>query len=85
MRRDYTYHITPLPSNKPTLPVSHYRSTISVKAAPDGKSLVTWQGSFERADTSAHPAAGMDDAAAVKAVKGVYQAGFDGLAKRFPG
>lgn len=84
-RRDYTYHITPLASNMKTLPVSHYRSTISVAAAPGGKSLVTWVGSFERADPSADPAAGMDDAAAVRAVKGVYQAGFEGLAKHVGG
>ena len=63
------------------LPVSSYTSTVSVAAAGKGKSTVTWSGSFKRKDTSDKPAADADDAAATKAIGGVYEAGLDNLKK----
>jgi carbon monoxide dehydrogenase subunit G len=76
----YTYVIDRVDPNK-AFPVAGYTSRIKVKAAPGGGSLVSWSGTFTRADTSANPAAGMDDQAAIDAVTGVYQAGLDNLKK----
>ncbi len=74
----YSYKITDDPANVKTLPVTKYRSTISVKKSGTG-SVVTWRGWFLRGDPSDTPAAGLDDAAAIKAVKGVYRGGLDKL------
>lgn len=67
------------------LPVSDYTSTVSVKSAGKGKSIVTWSGSFKRKDTSAKPAADADDATATKTMSGVYQGGLDNLKKMMEG
>lgn len=48
-----------------------YSSTIGVTPAGSG-SVVTWRGSFQ-------PAGGADDAAAAKAMGGVYRAGLDNI------
>lgn len=80
--RSYGYRITDLPANKTVLPVSDYRSTIRVAEAPGGGSTVTWRGDFLRADTADQPAAGMGDRDAVTAVRGVYRAGLENVAKR---
>lgn len=80
--RSYSYRITDLPANKKVLPVSDYRSTIRVAEAPGGGSTVTWRGDFLRADTADQPAAGMGDQDAVTAVRGVYRAGLENVAKR---
>lgn len=63
------------------LPVSHYTSTVGVKAAGKNRSKVTWSGSFKRKDTGPHPAANADDAAATNTMGSVYQAGLDHLKK----
>ena len=81
----YHYTIDDTAANKATLPVSNYSSTLQVQPGADGGSVVNWSGTFQRADTSDTPKAGMDDATAQTAVKGVYQAGFAGLAKRLGG
>lgn len=65
----YTYAITAV--DPKVLPVAGYTSTISVKPAKGG-SVVTWHGDFK-------PAGGADDAAADKAVSGVYRAGLDNI------
>lgn len=53
------------------LPVANYASTMSV--APSGSgSVVTWRGTFQ-------PAGGVDDAAASKAVHGLYRTGLDNV------
>jgi carbon monoxide dehydrogenase subunit G len=54
------------------LPVSKYKSTITVKPVDGGGSLVEWKGVFFRADASEHPAAGKDDEAAGNTIKSVY-------------
>lgn len=79
--RSYSYRITDLAANKRVLPVSDYRSTIRVTEAPGG-ATVTWRGDFLRADTADQPAAGMGDQDAVTAVRGVYRAGLENVAKR---
>ena len=63
------------------LPVSHYVSTVTVKAQGKEKTLVVWKGTFKRKDTGATPAAGQDDESAVKTITGVYRGGLDNLKK----
>lgn len=61
------------------LPVTNYSSWISVAPAADGGSTVTWKGAFYRGYPNNDPPPGLDDAAAVEAVTGVYKAGLDHL------
>jgi carbon monoxide dehydrogenase subunit G len=61
------------------LPVSKYKSTITVKPAEGGGSTVEWKGVFFRADPSEHPAAGKDDEAATGTIKKVYTDGLNNL------
>jgi len=53
------------------LPVAEYSSTLNVVPSGTG-SVVTWTGTFK-------PAGGADDAAAGKAVSGLYRAGLDNI------
>lgn len=75
-KMSYSYEIV-----EGVLPVSHYMSTISVKAAGSGKSVVTWVGHFKRKDVAATPAAGQDDETAVKTITSVYKGGLENLKK----
>ncbi len=77
----YSYKFTDDPNNIKVIPAANYHSTITVKPGPNHGSTVVWRGSFTRADPSPTPAAGMDDAAAVKAITGVYRGGLDNLKK----
>ena len=77
----YTYTITDLPANTQVLPVTAYTSTISVRPGPNATSVVDWQGTFRRLDPSATPQSGQDDAAALKAIDGVYSGGLAQLKK----
>lgn len=63
------------------LPVSHYASTITVKADSANSSTVTWNGKFQRKDPADAPAAGQDDATAVNTITSVYRGGLDNLKK----
>ncbi len=74
----YTYVITSDPANVKTLPVTDYSSTITVAPSVAG-SLVTWTGTFKRADQGDAPSASMDDKTAIGAIGGVYDAGLGGL------
>jgi uncharacterized protein YndB with AHSA1/START domain len=65
----YSYAITQV--DPKVLPVTGYKSTISVAKAGAG-SVVTWHGSFK-------PAGGADDAGAEKAVTGLYRSGLDNI------
>lgn len=67
--QSYSYII--LKVDPKVLPVTDYTSTIGVAPAGSG-SVITWRGSF-------HPAGGADDAAAAKAMSGVYRAGLDNI------
>jgi hypothetical protein len=78
-RKFYRYRITDNPNNVKTLPVRRYASTVAVTDGPNGTSIVTWRGTFLRADPSASPAAGQDDKSAIAAVTTVYRTGLDNL------
>ncbi|MCC2656331.1 MAG: hypothetical protein K0Q76_1439 [Panacagrimonas sp.] len=56
------------------LPVTDYKSTITVTADGDGKSKITWGSTFK-------PAAGTEPAKAQELIGGIYQGGLDNLAK----
>ncbi|NQZ53072.1 MAG: SRPBCC family protein [Piscirickettsiaceae bacterium] len=68
--RSYTYAITESP-----LPISDYVSTITVSAAQDGKSTVTWSSSFD--------ANGATNEEAINTIAGIYDAGLNSLDKHF--
>jgi len=72
----FTYVIT-----EGVLPVSSYKSTLTVKAGKGGMTTVVWSGSFKRKDTSDKPKEGQDDKTAVDTMKNVYRAGLDNLKK----
>ena len=56
------------------LPVSHYVSSVTVKADGQDKSVVVWEGNFQHKE-------GSDDATAVKTMTSVYRGGLDNLKK----
>ena len=68
----YSYTIVESP-----LPVANYSATIKITEAPDGGSNIEWSSEFEPA--------GAPENDAVKAIEGIYQAGFDNLKKMFGG
>ena len=70
----YGYRITDV--KVAVLPVTDYASQLSVMPRDGGGSTVEWRGSFHRAGP-------LDDAAAITAIEGVYQAGLDALVARF--
>lgn len=70
--RVYTYSIV----NSP-LPVANYTATIRVKDNGEGNSSVEWSSEFS--------ADGAPENEAIKAIQGIYQAGFDHLKKIFEG
>lgn len=63
------------------LPVSNYSSTLTVKAADGGGSLVEWRGAFYRAYPNNDPPPDKNDEAAVKAITEVYRSGLGNLKK----
>ena len=63
------------------LPVNNYSSWLSVEDLGGGKSKVTWKGAFYRGYMNNDPPEDLNDAAAIKAVKGVYRGGLDQLKK----
>lgn len=65
-----TYTIVEAP-----LPVTDYKSTITVTADGEGKSKLSWGSTFK-------PAAGTEAAKAQEIIGGIYQAGLDNLAKK---
>ena len=69
--RTYTYSIIDSP-----LPVSNYTATIKVSGEGDN-STIEWSSEYE--------AAGASNDEALKAIEGIYQAGFDNLKKMFGG
>lgn len=68
--RVYRYSITDSP-----LPVANYAAEIRVKDNGDNTSTVEWSSEFD--------AKGVGDNEALKTVQGIYQAGFDNLAKLY--
>lgn len=70
----YGYRITDVKAE--VLPVTDYAAQISVMPRDGDGSTVEWRGAF-------HGASPLDDAAAIAAIEGVYQAGLDALVARF--
>lgn len=68
--RIYRYSIVSGP-----LPVANYTATLRVRDDGAGNSLVDWSSEFEPV--------GAAEGDAMKAVQGIYQAGFDNLKKMF--
>ncbi len=66
----YTYEITDSP-----LPIADYEATLSVRAAPGGKAMITWASTFDPK--------GVSDEQAIEAVSGVYEAGLAHVARHF--
>ncbi len=77
----YAYRITDV--DVTVLPVSDYTSELSVRPRDGGGSVMSWHGTFRRGDPGAEPGPGTDDAAAIAAVTGIYEAGMAALADRF--
>jgi hypothetical protein len=78
----FSYEITEV--DVKVLPVTNYSSTLSVKDA-GGKTTVEWKGAFYRGYVNNDPPPDQDDAAAVKAVTGVYTSGLEALKKKLEG
>jgi hypothetical protein len=77
----YSYRITNV--DVKVLPVTNYSSTLTVTPSADGKgSTLEWAGAFYRGFPNNEPPPELSDEAAVKAVKGLYQAGLEALKKK---
>jgi len=50
------------------LPITHYRSSISVHEVSGGMSKVVWRGSFQRKNTAANPPEAESDAGVTKLI-----------------
>lgn len=82
-KRSYSYRITDVEVT--TLPVTNYSSHLTVKDGKDGTALVEWRGAFYRGYPNNDPPEDLNDAAAIAAVTGVYEAGLLALAESFAG
>lgn len=82
-KMSYSYRITDVLVD--VLPVTNYSSHLTVKPLEDGGAMVEWRGAFYRGYPNNDPPDHLNDAAAIAAVTGVYQAGLDALAARFAG
>jgi carbon monoxide dehydrogenase subunit G len=72
-KMSYSYRISEV--DVAVLPVNNYSSTLSVKETGDGTSKVTWKGAFYRGYMLNDPPEELNEAAAIAAVTGVYEAG----------
>ncbi|WP_146346687.1 SRPBCC family protein [Falsiphaeobacter marinintestinus] len=80
-KMSYSYRITDVLVE--VLPVTNYSSHLTVKARDGGGSLIEWRGAFYRGYPNNDPPENLNDAAAIAAVSGVYQAGLDALVETF--
>ncbi|MDT8858107.1 SRPBCC family protein [Paracoccaceae bacterium Fryx2] len=80
-KMSYSYMITAV--DVAVLPVTNYSSHLTVKPLDGGGSQIEWRGAFYRGYPNNDPPENLNDAAAIAAVSGVYQAGLDALAARF--
>ena len=62
-------------------PITDYRSTISLKPGKDGSTIVRWSGTFKRKNAADNPPEAESDAAGIKLIKGIYDAGLSNLKK----
>ncbi len=79
-KMSYSYRITAVEVD--VLPVTNYSSHLTVRASGAG-SEIEWRGAFYRGYPNNDPPENLNDAAAVAAVTGVYEAGMEALRKRF--
>lgn len=82
-RMSYSYKISK--GDVAVLPVSNYVSHLTVTADGDKGSKVEWRGAFYRGFPNNDPPPELNDAAAIAAVTGVYQAGLDALKRELEG
>jgi len=80
-KMSYSYRITDVLVE--VLPVTNYSSHLTVKPLENGGSLIEWRGAFYRGYPNNDPPENLNDAAAIAAVTGVYQAGLDALVEKF--
>ncbi len=80
-KMSYSYRITAVAVE--VLPVTNYSSHLTVKPRAGGGSIIEWRGAFYRGYPNNDPPENLNDAAAVAAVTGVYQAGLDALVQRY--
>jgi hypothetical protein len=80
-KMSYSYRITAVEVE--VLPVTNYSSHLTVKPRDGGGALMEWRGAFYRGYPNNDPPEELNDAAAIAAVTGVYQAGLDALVERF--
>jgi len=80
-KMSYSYRITEVAVE--VLPVTNYSSHLTVKTRDGGGSLIEWRGAFYRGYPNNDPPENLNDAAAIAAVTGVYQAGLDALVAKF--
>ncbi len=80
-KMSYSYRITDVLVE--VLPVTNYSSHLTVKPRDGGGSIIEWRGAFYRGYPNNDPPDNLNDAAAIAAVTGVYQAGLDALVTRF--
>lgn len=73
--RKFSYRMT----DPGPVPVNNYSSTLAVKPADGGGSLVEWRGAFYRKYMNNDPPPEQNDEAAVKAITGIYQLGLGNL------
>jgi mxaD protein len=64
---------------KTNLPMKGYEAEMHVQATPDGGSIVTWRGQFQRAEEN--PPAGQDEAATMKMVQTIFRSGLENIEK----
>ena len=79
-KMSYSYRITAVEVE--VLPVTNYSSHLTVRASGSG-SEIEWRGAFYRGYPNNDPPEHLNDAAAVKAVTGVYEDGMAALQERF--
>jgi hypothetical protein len=65
------------------LPVTNYSSHLTLTPSATGGTHIEWKGAFYRGYPNNDPPENLNDAAAIAAVNGVYQAGLDALVARF--
>ncbi len=82
-KMSYAYRITRV--DVKVLPVTNYSSSISVKPAEGGKSILQWKGAFYRGYPNNDPPPELSDEAAVKTMSGVYEAGIAAVKAKIEG
>lgn len=78
-KMSYSYRITGV--DVKVLPVNDYSSHLTVTSNGKGKSMVEWKGAFYRGFMNNDPPAELNEAAAIKAVSGVYEGGLANIKK----